>query len=151
MRKPCIVSRAITRFRSCHRFLCGQTRLSISHSTSILADVRPASGASKSLLMDCFTVYCNSLLATLNARKGLRWTATRHEDISLSSCQATQQKTNHSFLGTTSKVSFLRNGAGHGFIISLAHAKQYFHQDQHYRRVHAGRGEQCVTTRSLLD
>ena len=67
---------------------------------------------------------------------------TRHEDISLSNGQVTPQKTNHSFLGTTPKVSSLRNGVGHGLIISSARAKQYFHQDRHYKGVHAGRGEQ---------
>jgi hypothetical protein len=106
MRKPFLVSCAIARFRSYHRFLHGPARSSTSHSTSALADVRLVLGAMKILLMNCLTVYCNSLLATLNARKGLRG-RTGHEEISLSHCQVTQQKTN---LETTSKVGFLRNG-----------------------------------------
>ncbi|KAI9574512.1 hypothetical protein HD554DRAFT_2309935 [Boletus coccyginus] len=46
-------------------------------------------------------LYCNSLLATLNARKGLRGSDSRHDELSLS--QTTQQKVNHSFLGTASQ------------------------------------------------
>ncbi|KAF8558816.1 hypothetical protein OG21DRAFT_1574511 [Imleria badia] len=42
-------------------------------------------------------LYCNSLLATLNARKGLRKGESHHEDISLS----TQPKVNHSFFGAS--------------------------------------------------
>ncbi|KAF8138662.1 hypothetical protein EV363DRAFT_539039 [Boletus edulis] len=48
-------------------------------------------------------LYCNSLLATLNARKGLRGPRpeTRNDDISLG--QVTQSKATHTFLGTQSR------------------------------------------------
>lgn len=49
-------------------------------------------------------MYCNSLLATLNARKRMRGES-HIEDISLSQA-ATQRMTK---LGTTSRVSFLRD------------------------------------------
>ncbi|KAI9460056.1 hypothetical protein HD554DRAFT_2323905 [Boletus coccyginus] len=46
-------------------------------------------------------LYCNSLLATLNARKSLR-SESRDDEMSLS-LQGIQQKTNQSMIGTTSK------------------------------------------------
>ncbi|KAF8128176.1 hypothetical protein EV363DRAFT_1221732 [Boletus edulis] len=46
-------------------------------------------------------LYCNSLLATLNARKGLRGES-RSDEMSLS-LQGVQQKTNQSMIGTTTK------------------------------------------------
>ena len=100
-----------------HRLLHGRARSYTSHSTSALADVRPVSGAMKLLLMNCFTVYCNSLLVTLNARKGLAG-GSRSDDTSL--CQGTQRMTK---LGASSTVGFLRDGVGHGLIILSAHAK----------------------------
>jgi len=63
-------------------------------------------------------LYCNTLLVTLNARKGLRGGESHRGDISLST--GTQQKTNHSFLGTTSKVSYLRQD-----MVSLSFSHQH--------------------------
>ncbi|KAH0831946.1 hypothetical protein J3R83DRAFT_12832 [Lanmaoa asiatica] len=56
-------------------------------------------------------LYCNTLLATLNARKGLRG-GSRNGDMLLSfKGQDAQQKTNYTTLGTSSRVGFcfLRN------------------------------------------
>jgi hypothetical protein len=47
-------------------------------------------------------VYCNSLLATLNARKGLRGDS--HNDEMSLSLQGVQHKTTQSIVGTSQKV-----------------------------------------------
>ncbi|KAH0830250.1 hypothetical protein J3R83DRAFT_1611 [Lanmaoa asiatica] len=87
-------------------------RGSTSHSTTVSAAVRPAAGSDK-ILIDVFAVYCNTLLATLNARKGLNG-ASRNDDMSLSfQGHTAQQKTNHSMIGTSSRVGFLRDSVKH--------------------------------------
>ena len=54
-------------------------------------------------------VYCNTVLTTLNARKELRGES-QDDEISLG--QGTQRMTNHSKLGTSSRVGFLGDGVG---------------------------------------
>lgn len=87
--------------------------------------------------MSYSTVYCNSLLATLNARKGIRGGESRSDEMSLS-LQGVQQKTNGSMIGVSSRVSFSRGSIDHGLIVSSARAKQYFHQDRHHPRMRSG-------------
>ena len=121
----------------------GQTRSSVSHSTSALADVRPVSITRQFSSLNYFTVYCNSLLATLNARKEM--SDSMNEDGSLTfERRNAHRMTNHSVLTTSFKVGYLRYNTEHGLIIASVHAEQYCHQDRYHRRVHLGGGEQRV-------
>jgi hypothetical protein len=70
-------------------------------------------------------LYCNTLLVTLNARRAMRGGESHHEDLSLSNCQVTQQKTNHSILGATSKR------APNNISIKIDTTEEYM-GDEHY-------------------
>ena len=89
------------------------------------------------------TVYCNSLLATLNARNEIRSDSINDVSLSLQSRSA-HRRTTHSTLGAPLQVGHLSESGEHGLIIISEHAEQYRHQDRHHTWVHLGRGKQCV-------
>ena len=85
-----------------------------------------------------FPVYCNSLLATLNARRIIRGDST-DDDMSMSLQGVTKKTTTQSVIGTTQRASisdepstFLK------LSFASAHAEQHLDQDRHHARARAG-------------